>query len=201
MTLFRRATVFLLTIGILFALSVFIQVQRVPHNTIASLATVEDAPTALVLGASVKRDGTPSDALHDRLEIGAQLYREGIVKQVLVTGDDGGFHLDEVATMKRVLMEKGVAEWSILVDPHGYRTYESCKRAVAVFEVKHAIIVTQRFHLARALYLCSHLGMSVQGVSADLQTYERIVFFTVRDFVSSFKAWWDINIQSPQPPV
>lgn len=118
-----------------------------------------------------------------------------------MTGDDGGFHVNEVATMKRLAVEAGVPESAILVDEHGYRTYESCKRAVEVFGVKQGIIVTQRFHLSRAMYLCSHLGMEVQGVPADLETYQRIVFFTLRDFAATLKAWWDINIVTPRPPV
>ena len=154
-----------------------------------------------MLGASVKLDGTPSDALRDRIDIGIRLYKENKVDALLMTGDDGAFHADEVATMKRLAVEAGIPEKDIWVDEHGYRTYESCKRAIEVFGVKQGIIVTQKFHLPRALYLCSHLGMQAEGVSADLQTYERIVFFTLRDFASSLKAWWDINVLMPKSPV
>lgn len=166
-----------------------------------SIDQVAPAPVAMILGASVKLDGTPSDALRDRVTVGVQLYKQAKVRTLLMTGDDGEFHANEVATMKRLAIEAGVPEKDILVDEHGYRTYESCKRAVEVFGVKQGMIVTQRFHLPRALYLCSHLGMEAWGVSADLQTYERIVFFTLRDLASSLKAWWDINIMTPASPV
>jgi vancomycin permeability regulator SanA len=157
---------------------------------------------ALVLGASVKQDGTPSDALYDRVATAVELYNDDYVQKLLMTGDDGKFHANEVAVMKRVAMELGVPESDILVDGHGYRTYESCKRAKEVFDIDEAVIVTQRFHLARALYLCGNfMKISVQGRVADRQSYQRIVFFWARDLASSFKAWWDINIQEPKPPV
>lgn len=191
----------------LICLSIIVQIQT-QHladlysvDQALSIDWVSPAPVAMVLGASVKLDGTPSDALRDRVTVGVELYKQAKVRTLLMTGDDGEFHANEVATMKRLAMEAGVPESAILVDEHGYRTYESCKRAVEVFGVKQGIIVTQRFHLPRALYLCSHLGMKGVGVSADLQSYERIVFFTARDFASSLKAWWDINITTPAPPV
>ncbi len=181
--------------------SIIQQIQRQYQPAIRSMSEVAPAPAAMILGASVKLDGTPSDALRDRVMVGIQLYKEGKVSSLLMTGDDGGFHANEVATMKRLAIEAGVPEKDVLVDGHGYRTYESCKRAVQTFNIRQAIIVTQRFHLARALYLCSHLGMEAQGVAADLQPYERIVFFTARDFAASLKAWWDINIDAPPSPV
>jgi vancomycin permeability regulator SanA len=132
---------------------------------------------------------------------GANLFHDKKVEKLLMTGDDGGFHVNEVATMKRLAMTQGVPEENILVDGHGYRTYESCKRAAEVFHIKQAIIVTQRFHLGRALYLCDAFGIEVQGVKADRQHYLRIVHFTLRDLLASAKAWWDVNVDAPEPPV
>ncbi|MBU1034471.1 YdcF family protein [Patescibacteria group bacterium] len=162
---------------------------------------VKDAPVAIVLGASVKLNGEPSDALRDRLLVGQNLYERGVVKKILITGDDGKYHINEIKTMREFLDNLGVASEDIIEDGHGYRTYESCKRAIEVFNIRQAVVVTQRFHLGRALYLCNRLGMDATGVTADLTTYDRLIFFTLRDIAASFEAWWDINILPPKPPV
>lgn len=202
--LLKRITRYLaLLIGTaLFALGLMIGwVQLGEINHIVPLESVQPSPVAIVLGASVKTDGTASDALFDRVVVAATLYREGKVEKLLMTGDDGEFHVNEVATMKRLAIAQGVPEEQIMIDGHGYRTYESCKRASQTFGIKEAIIVTQRFHLGRALYLCHAFGMNVQGVSADRQHYVRIFYFTIRDLLASAKAWWDIHVEPPDPPV
>lgn len=155
--------------------------------------TAELAPVAIVLGASVKDDGTPSDALHDRLAVAEDLYRKQKAKKILVTGDDGGFRQDEVTAMKKFLTDRGVPEDAILVDGHGYRTYESCRRAKSEFQIEKAFVVTQRFHMARALYLCDALGVESTGITSDLQTYQRGWYFWIRDLAASLKAFWEIN--------
>lgn len=158
-------------------------------------------PYAIVLGASTKEDGTASDALADRVETAVDLYRAGKVDKILMTGDDGAFHTDEVKSMAALAAQDGVRPEDLIVDGHGYRTYESCKRAKEEFHIDRAVIVTQRFHLARALYLCRALGMDAQGLVADRQTYQKIVLFAWRDLLASVKAWVDINILPPSPPV
>ena len=163
--------------------------------------TLSPAPYAIILGASVKSNGTPSDALYDRIYLGSELIKAGKVETLLMTGDGGAYHLNEVAAMKRVAMELGVPEKDIIVDGQGYRTYESCKRANQIYDIKKAIVVTQRFHLARSLYLCDFFSIDVQGLSADRQSYQRNLFSISRDLLSSAKAWWDTRIQAPMPPV
>lgn len=163
--------------------AIFAQTSEVPTK----------APYAIILGASIKPDGTPSDALRDRLTVGEALYREGKAEKLLVTGDDGGFHSDEVDSMKAYLLNHGVPEDAIVVDRKGYRTYESCKRAHDEFKIENAIVVTQRFHMGRALYLCDALGVQPQGVTADLEPYIKIKFFWARDLAASVLAFWDIN--------
>lgn len=166
-----------------------------------SAAVTPAAPVAMVLGASVNDDGTPSDALRDRLLIGQELYATGKVSRILLTGDDGEFRRDEIDVMKAFLISKGVPAWDILEDGRGFRTYESCKRASQVFHFNKVIVVTQRFHIGRALYLCNRLGVDAHGVSSDLQNYRRNPYFWARDLAASIKAWWDINVWPPRPPV
>lgn len=167
------------------------------------LASDQDAraSTAIILGASVKSDGQPSDALRDRLLVGAGLYKDAHVRQILITGDDGAYHAKEIDVMRAFLIKQGIPSDAILSDPHGYRTYESCKRAAEVFQIKDAIIVTQRFHIARALYLCESFGIQSIGVSSDRTSYQRIIYFWVRDLGASVKAWSDIHLITPEPPV
>ncbi|MCC6564048.1 YdcF family protein [Candidatus Uhrbacteria bacterium] len=156
---------------------------------------------AIVLGASVKQDGTPSDALYDRVMEAVDAYKAGKVKKLIMTGDDGGFHVDEVETMADLAIKSGVTSTDVIVDGQGYRTYESCKRAATVYGVKEAVVVTQRFHLGRALFLCHSFGIDTQGLPADRRPYQRILFFIMRDLTSSFKAWMDVYLWPPKSPV
>ncbi len=156
---------------------------------------------AIVLGASVRQDGTPSDALEDRVMEAVDAYKDGKVRTLLMTGDDGGFHINEVETMARVAHEAGVPNDDIIVDGQGYRTNESCKRAAEKYEIKEAVVVTQRFHLSRALFLCGAFGVDVQGLPADRRTYQRIGFFFGRDLLASFKAFIDVHVWPPKSPV
>lgn len=188
-------------LGVILVLCVIVIQVQWNKDIMQTIDTVNPAPYAIVLGASVTKSGSPSDALRDRVMTGVDLYKQHKAEKLLMTGDDGEFHIDEVSVMKRLAREAGVPEEDILVDEHGYRTYESCKRANEVFQIEKAIIVTQRFHLARAIYLCTHFGIQSQGIIADRQSYSRIVYFWTRDLLSSVKAWWDVNIHPPQPSV
>lgn len=186
-----------------FALTLMVaQVQWEQWSAIRpSIEKADKASYAIVLGASVKQDGTASDALVDRVTTSVDLFKQGKVEKILMTGDDGKFHTDEVSAMKKLALDQGVPDQAVLVDGHGYRTYESCKRAAKEFGVKDAIIVTQRFHLGRSLYLCHGFGIDAQGIAADRQSYEKIVSFMIREIGASVKAWWDTHIQEPKSPV
>ena len=176
----------------------------VQFRYIGNMYSVDAAPkkpTAIILGASVTKAGEPSDALRDRIQTGVDLYRAGKVEALFMTGDDGAFHIDEIAVMAQTAREQGIPDEAIKTDGHGYRTYESCKRAVQEFNIRDALVVTQRFHLGRALYLCRSFGMEAEGVVADKQHYVRITWFWMRDFLSSAKAFWDVHVQVPVPPI
>ncbi|MFA6100288.1 MAG: ElyC/SanA/YdcF family protein [Patescibacteria group bacterium] len=190
-----------LGLGFVLIVGIVIDVRFSYRHLIFKAANVPSEPAIIILGASLKPDGTPSDALIDRLQVGYDLYSEYKGKLILVTGDDGRFKSNEVAAMRAMLVQSGVPDSNILVDGQGYRTFESCVRAKKDFNITKAIIVTQNFHLPRALYLCNKLGVQSVGVSADLHSYRNIVWMTVRDWLASFKAWIDINIWTPKPPV
>ncbi|MBI5654620.1 YdcF family protein [Candidatus Uhrbacteria bacterium] len=173
---------------------------RYADRIVEDIRSLPQADVTMVLGASVKNDGTPSDALADRLETGLEIYRHEKAKTILLTGDDGAYHTDEIAVMRPYLISLGVAAADIKEDGHGYRTYESCKNA-AQAGIKKMTVVTQRFHLGRSLYLCNRMGIDTYGIAADKRSYTDIIFFWTRDLAASLKAWWDVNIWAPNPPV
>ncbi|MCI0479144.1 YdcF family protein [Candidatus Uhrbacteria bacterium] len=204
-TIRRIATAFalatLLVVTALAAMLAHVQLSYA-HRIHPTYAT--DVPTsdvAIVLGASVLRGGEPSDALRDRLDTALDLYRNGSVERLLITGDDGRYRVNEIASMRDYLTKAGVPWEHILVDDRGYRTYESCKRAAEVLHVETATVVTQRFHLGRALFLCNNFGIDAIGVAADRHTYVRGTYFWARDLAASVKAWWDVYLIPPAPPV
>ncbi len=160
-----------------------------------------DAQAAIILGAALKPDGSLSDVLSDRVKTGVELYKSRSVRYLIMSGDDGKNHRDEVSAMAKAAREAGVPTNAIIIDGKGYRTYESCKNAIQTHNVTKAIIVTQRFHLPRALFLCNELGIESYGYPADKQEYASISWFQFRDILASVKAFWDIFIRQPKSPV
>ncbi|MFD6949187.1 hypothetical protein A6A08_05640 [Nocardiopsis sp. TSRI0078] len=139
--------------------------------------TVPERPVALVLGAGVRPDGQPSLLLARRLDTAAGLYFDGRVDAVLVTGDNSVEHYNETDTMSEYLVEAGVPRERIVGDYAGFSTWDSCARAHEVFGVEEATVVTQDFHLPRAVRLCRAAGIDAVGV-ADSSLRER-TFATV----------------------
>lgn len=131
--------------------------------------TVPARRVAIIFGARVYDDGRLSAMLTDRVATGADLYRAGKVEVLLMTGDNSTLDYNEPDAMKRYAIELGVPEEAVVVDYAGRRTYDSCYRARHIFGVEEAILVTQNFHLDRALMTCSALGIDAVGVFADYQ--------------------------------
>lgn len=131
---------------------------------------VEDVPArrvAIVFGAKIEWNGRPSTMLRDRVATAADLYFAGKVEQILMTGDNREANYNEPEAMRQYALRLGVPNEVIILDPLGVRTYDSCYRAYHLFEIDEAILVTQNFHLDRALLLCNSMGMDVVGVWAD----------------------------------
>ena len=129
------------------------------------------ADCILVLGAGVRDDGSPSNMLEDRLKIGIELYNNGASDKLLMSGDHGSENYNEVGCMKNYALDCGVSEDNIFLDHAGFSTYESIYRAKEIFGTENIIIVTQEYHLYRALYIAEALNINAIGVSADLRTY------------------------------
>ena len=132
------------------------------------------AEVALVLGASAYTDGTPTPALADRLAVGAALYRDRRVDRVLVSGEPGRGFVDQVEVMRRELVRLGVPDRVIFTDRGGFDTWDSMVRARKVYEVRSATVVTQGWHMPRALWLAKRAGLQVHGVVADRSTTSRL---------------------------
>ncbi len=130
-----------------------------------------DADCIIVLGAGVRPDGTPTWMLEDRILVGQELYEKGAAKKILVSGDHGRVDYDEVNTMKGYCIEKGIPSEDVFMDHAGFETYDTMYRAKEVFGAKKVVIVTQKYHLYRSLYIAKKLGLEAYGVSADLRGY------------------------------
>jgi SanA protein len=128
------------------------------------------------------------------------LYKKGLVSKILVSGDNRFVDYNEPGSMYIYALSKGIPPDDVVRDYAGRRTYDTCYRAKAIFQVSDVILVTQAYHLPRALYLCNHLGLNAQGVTSDnsYYTYSYAVW-TVREWVARAGALWDIWIEKPLP--
>ncbi len=191
--------------GLLLAPTAFVALSnawvylRGSRQLLDSLAALPRAPVAIVLGASVKADGTPSDALSDRLQQALELVQAGRVDKVLLSGDHGSDDYDEPNTMRRWLIERGVPPEDVFLDHAGFSTYDTMARARRVFGVESAIVVTQRFHLPRALYTAAALGIDAHGAPCDRRTYVKGAWFALRELGSRTKAYVQAGLLQPDP--
>ena len=132
---------------------------------------LENVDCILVLGCQVIGNRQPSGMLGDRLKRGIELYKDGASDKIIMSGDHGQTSYDEVNTMKRVAIDAGIPSSDIFMDHAGFSTYESIYRAKEIFKAKKIIIVTQKYHLYRALYIAKMLGVEAYGVSSDYHIY------------------------------
>jgi len=163
------------------------------HARIFDASVVPSRTWAIVLGARVWASGAPSHSLEDRLETALELYDNGKVKRILVSGDHGTKTYDEVQAMHDWLVSRGVPTGDIALDHAGFRTLDSMARATPVFGVHDAIICTQRFHLYRALYLGDEHGLDVVGVAADRRVYKAELWNQARESVARVVAMADVT--------
>jgi len=164
--------------------------------------TPEEAPhaqAAIVLGARVWVDGTPMDMLGDRLETAVRLYEQGKVDKLLLSGEHFKVPYNQVDTMLEYVLERGVPEEDVFTDNAGLSTYDTMYRARDVFQVESALIVTQGFHLSRAVYTARHLGLDAIGVVADLQTYRDYAPNAAREILARVNAIIELHITRPRP--
>lgn len=158
----------------------------------------QDVDCIMVLGCGVRPDGSPSGMLNDRLVQGVSLYKEDVSDRLLMSGDHGRVNYDEVNLMKQFAIDRGVPSENIFMDHAGFSTYESMYRARDVFQVKRMLVVTQGYHMYRALYAAEKLGIEAWGVNADPRTYAGQAYRDLREILARNKDFWTLVFQ-PAP--
>ena len=167
---------------------------RTPMGAVA----IGDFDCILVLGCGVQDDGTPSHMLEDRLRRGVELYKAGVAPKLLMSGDHGRTDYDEVNTMKQYAINAGVPSEDVFMDHAGFSTYESMFRAREVFCAEKILIVTQEYHLHRAIYAARALGLEAYGVACDYRTYAGQTYRDIREILARNKDFFTAVFQ-PKP--
>lgn len=196
--------VILFSLGLLGAGAVFGINAYVVGSTQARLLSpeeaslLEDVDCIIVLGCKVKSDGTPSDMLEDRLRRGVELFHAGAAPKLLMSGDHGTMTYNEVQSMKQFATDRAIASADVFMDHAGFSTYESIYRAKDIFQAKRVIIVSQEYHLYRAMYIANALGIEAYGVHADYRNYAGQSSYDLREILARNKDFFT-SIFKPEP--
>ncbi len=185
-------------LGCLVLVTNLIIVRSADPHIVKSAADAPKATCAIVLGALVS-NGAPSGPLADRLNTGIALYKAGKVQKLLLSGDHGTTTYDEVNVMRTYCLDRGVADQDIFMDHAGFDTYETMYRARDVFKVTDCLVVTQDFHLPRAVYIARRLGLNATGVRTAPWTYGGEWRFSLREWPARVKAFFQVDVTHPKP--
>ncbi|NOT06026.1 MAG: DUF218 domain-containing protein [Anaerolineales bacterium] len=166
--------------------------------------TVNDVPAehvAIVFGAGLLRDGSAGPVLRDRVETAVQLYQQGKVNKLLMSGDNSVVEHNEPEAMRQYALAFGIPDEDIVLDYAGRRTYDTCYRANFIFQVDSAILVTQGFHLPRAIFLCNWFGVESVGVESNNNYFRKIsrFYWNTRELFATVQAVWDVIVIKPVP--
>ncbi len=154
--------------------------------TIEESKELSDIDCIIVLGAGIRKDG-PSPLLEDRLIRGIELYNENVSNKIIMSGDHGRRTYDEVNIMKDYAIEKGIPSQDIFMDHAGFSTYDSMYRAKKIFKAKKVVIVTQEYHIPRALFIARKLGLDAYGVASEGNNYSGQKYRDMREFLARNK--------------
>ncbi len=159
-------------------------------------------PIGIVFGAGVWEDGTPTPMLADRVQGAINLYNIGSIKKMLMTGDNSTPDYNEVKAMQEYAINRGVSVEDITLDYAGFSTYESCYRAKEIFGITQAVLVTQNYHLPRAVYTCRQLGVDAVGLGTpDWGKFrnDSMRRYSIRELLAVLKALWEVHVTRPRP--
>jgi len=171
-------------------------VERRYVDSIVDIADAPHAPVGIVFGAGLRRDGGPTTVLYDRVAAAAQLFSEGKVDSLLLSGYETMEGYSEPSAMREVAESLGVPSEAIVTDGLGTRTFTTCQRAISTFGIEQALLITQDYHLPRALAICDGLGIDAVGVSADLRPYSprALQYWETREILATLVALVEIFI-------
>lgn len=198
----RKLLLYGFLLGLALLLAPFVWRKGIQWVYGRSIYTAEDVPAdtvAIVFGAAIYGNGRLSPILRDRMDTAVQLYKAGTVQKIIVSGDNRFEDYNEPTAMMEYAIERGVAAEDVQPDYAGRRTYDTCYRAREIFQLESAILVTQRFHLPRALFTCQQLGIEVAGVASDPQLYRDAGWYEVRETLATAVALWDVIREQPAP--
>ncbi len=184
--------IFFCIVGILIVTGINLYMKGCVSQNILTVDEAKElnADCIIVLGAGVRESGKPSWMLEDRIIIGEQLYFNGAASKLLMSGDHGRDNYDEVNTMKSYAIEDGIPSEDIFMDHAGFETYDSIYRAKEIFGAQKVVIVSQKYHLYRALYIAEQLGLDAYGVSSDLRSYSNKQYYRIaREWLARVKSF------------
>ncbi len=196
--------IILLVLSILAVLALTVPTLVTGLASAGKIKSVQESPSAkvaIVFGAGLQRDGRPTLVLRDRVAAATDLYFAGKVEKILMSGDNRFVEYNEPGAMQEYAVELGVPAEDIILDFAGRRTYDTCYRAKAIFGVQEALLVTQKFHLPRAIFTCNALGLKSTGVIADRRDYHSysLMFWSLRELPARLIALIDVWIRHPLP--
>lgn len=195
-TLLRMLLIAGIAAGLLLLLPrLFVELAARPRMFAPEKAPARRA--AVVFGAGLRRDGMPSPVLEDRVATAAALYFSGKVEKILMSGDNRFVDYNEPGAMLKYALQLGVPRADIVLDYAGRRTYDTCYRAKAIFGLTEVLLVTQEFHLPRAIFTCNALGLPAEGVIADRRPY--VGPASAREIPAALVALWDVWVAHPEP--
>ena len=154
-----------------------------------------EADCIIILGAGLTDKETPSPMLRDRLDVGIELYRQGVAPKILLSGDNGTVQHNELHAMLNYVLNEGIPEEDIFCDHAGFSTYDSMYRASSIFGVTKMVVVTQEYHEYRALYIARELGIDVLGVASDQEQYVGKTYRETREYLARIKDFFKVALR------
>lgn len=189
-------TFFLLSYLVLAPITIL---QYGKNKIYTDISNIPKYEVAIVFGAGLNADGTPTDMLIDRLDTATQLYKEGIIEKFLLSGDNTDAQYNEPQAMYDYLVyEQDIPSEDVVRDFAGLRTYDTCARAKNIWQLNEAILISQGYHLSRAIFTCNSLGLNSTGYSATKDIYEGAIYYKVREILAIHGAILDIYVIHPE---